>query len=165
MIIEYHKFTSKPDPYQWSRTFKQFEEDLVKIKKLYNDIRMDDGHISQVKACQMANKLGLGVFLGITTGYIGKEGYMEWKHIRKLVGKNFICNHSMYHEHMDEWTEDDIYDELKKANEIINTNTGIRPEFYCPTYNFLNDNVRYACYRLDLKILDPVKAVNNTMTL
>ena len=162
-FLEYHKFGSEPEDYQWYRTFEQFEKDLDCASEC--KFRFDDGHKGQYVACLMAEKRNIKVYLGITTSFVGTEGYLTWENIRALSLKHIICNHSMLHEHLDDKTEDEIYEELKEANRIIEAKTWKKVTHYCPTYNFINDNVRNACKRLGLEIVDPVVAVSRTTYL
>lgn len=155
---EYHKFGFTPQEYQWSRTYHQFEKDLETLE----GIRMDDGYQSQIQACKMAQRKGIKVYLGITTGFIGKKGYMTWEEVRELSQNHIICNHSMRHQHLDNKTEKEIFGELKQANEEIERNIWKKVEYYCPTYNLVNDNIIKSCRGLGLKILDPVIPITNT---
>jgi REP element-mobilizing transposase RayT len=147
-LREYHKFGFKPSKYKWSRTYEQFKKDL---ETAYG-IRMDDGHRSQIIACRMAKK---PVYLGITTSFIGKTGYMNWKEVEELSKYHIICNHSHSHEHFDDKTEEEIIKDLTEAQKILNA------KYYLPTYNFVNNKVINACQRLGLEILNNVILIDH----
>ena len=162
IILEYHKFGVEVDEYPWSRTYQQFAEDLGKP---IDYIRMDDGWKSQIPACQMAKNMGHKVHLGITVDFIGRPDYMTWDDVMDLARDHIICNHTIYHNHLDDKTEEQIYNELRVANGVLAKISGQKILYYCPTYNFINDKIKRACKRLGLTILDPVLPVSNNMVL
>lgn len=164
IIHEYHKFTEEPDEYQYSRTFQQFVSDLKRFKEdgLYHVIRFDDGHVSQLGALEIAREYGFNVAVGITTDFVGKEGYMTWEQVNSVRALHTLCNHSVSHQHMDDWTLDQVVSELNKASEAIEYHTGKIPRYYLPTYNLVNENIKMACEYLGLEVLDPVEIMYNT---
>lgn len=149
-VLEYHKFSSQPDVYQYSRTYAQFEQDLS-FKNRFA-FRFDDGHAGQLLACEQAREHSVNVVVGITTNFVETVGYLTWEQLRFISQFHTLANHSVKHEHLRERSIDEIVYELEMANDIIERNTGLRPTLYLPTYNEVNQNIIEACKKISLKI-------------
>lgn len=160
-IFEYHKFAAEPDEYQYSRTLKQFEEDLDHTIRSSDIVRFDDGHAGQWEALKIAEAYGIKVVVGITTDFIGKPGYLTWDQVRVISQYHILGNHSRAHEHLNELSRDEILEEIAGANIKIYEETSVMPRFYLPTYNYVNRDIRQACQTIGLEILDPVIIMYN----
>ena len=173
MIYEYHQFNDEPHPYQYSRTYAQFEQDLKRLRR-GDVIRMDDGWSGQFEACRIARRHGVRVVLGIVPGYV--DGivtpmvtdenvlpvYMTWEQLRQLSPHHELANHTYAHQHLNGLSTEMILNDLVKANMRIDEMTGVMPTSYLPTFNHVSHEIQQACKELYLKILDPVVIMYNT---
>lgn len=165
MIYEYHRFNEKPDEYQYSRMYEQFIDDLAKIDKEHDIIRFDDGYKSQLHALEIAEMHGVRVVVGITTDFIGKDGYMTWDDVRSISATHIIANHSRMHEHLNDYSKNELIEELGGACMTLKREVGRWPKIYLPTYNYVTKLVEEVCKELHMEILDPVFIMYNNTKL
>jgi hypothetical protein len=148
-VLEYHKFGEETEEYPLSRTYKQFEEDL---KTDFDFITMDDGYKSQIKACQMLKEKGIRGMLSITTGFLGKEGYMTWNDVEELSKDHEIINHTVNHLRLTELSEEQVRFEIHAAQKEFEARD-IHPRYFIPPWNQTNPLVDSIYKELGLKLI------------
>lgn len=138
-ILSYHRFGEEESDYPFSRTYKQFNNDLG--TKDFDWITIDDGMKSIVKACEMMRLRNIRAKLFISTALIGTEGFCTWDEIWKLSRHHDIENHSHNHVILPELTEGEALWNIQKANEMIKEAVGVKPRYFVPPWNSTNELV------------------------
>ena len=144
MWLEYHSFSEEYSDYLYNRTYIQFLKDIetVKRKKADNYIfTMDDGHIGQIKACNILKERGHQAILSIATSFIGSEAkYMTWDDVIELSKFHLISNHTVSHTPLVLLPAEEIRKELTDAQNIIEGYTGVKPIYFTPPYNNIGND-------------------------
>lgn len=159
-ILSYHEFYNEENEYTYSRTFKQFKNDLD--TKVFDLITFDDGHIGCLKACEMMRMNNIRAMLFIPTFLMGRNKYLSWPQINYLSRFHTIGNHSHHHVNLTELTNDQITEEVLTANMIIEKHTGKCPRFFVPPFNKSNKHVDNIAEKLGLQIIKNRVDVLNT---
>lgn len=138
-ILEYHVFTEEPAPYEYSRTYSQFENDLN--TKEFDLITMDDGKRSQYKACKMLEERGIKAVLGIITSQVGEKGYLTWDELRELSKYHIIASHSHNHIRFNWMKKKQIEAEMYVSRAILEDKLGVEVKYLIPPFNMVNEEV------------------------
>lgn len=161
-VLSYHEFYDQENKYAYSRTFKQFRNDLD--TKIYDLITLDDGHIGCLKACEMMRMNNIRAMLLIPTSLMGQNKYLSWPQINYLSKFHIIGNHSHHHVNLTELSNDEIQEEMLTANMIIEKHTGKRPRFFVPPFNKSNKHVDNIALKFGLQIIkNRVDILNTTI--
>jgi len=158
IVYEYHRFGDEREEYKFSRTYKQFEEDL---KTTFDWLVFDDGYQSQIKACEMARQLNIRVKLAIITSWIGKPNYLTKEEIKELSKYHDIENHTHHHKVLTELPDDLIEKEIKWGNKVITEIIGRIPRYLICPHNQVNNNVREIANKLGLVVLEDRTTIYN----
>ena len=94
--------------------------------KLLN-LSFDDGADSDYKIVMpILEELNFKATFFITTGYIGKSGYMDWEQVKVLKKKGFdVQSHTRSHPLLGTLNKEKIKEELKTSKEIIEDKLGV----------------------------------------
>lgn len=133
IVLSYHRFDEEPSEDIHSRTFTQFENDLN--TKDFDWLTIDDGQKGQIKACEMMEERNLRAKLFITTASVGTEGFCNWDELWLLSRFHDIGNHSHLHKRLIWHSDDEVHENIGKANELIKQYLGIMPRYFVPPYN------------------------------
>jgi peptidoglycan/xylan/chitin deacetylase (PgdA/CDA1 family) len=156
-ILSYHRFTHSSDPYPFSRTYPQFKND---INREFDLITMDDGWISQIRACEILRDKGIKPILAITTDFIEKEGYIDWEDLDYLYQFCEIANHSHSHPHLLELDECKVRWQIRKANKLLKK---YQIKYFIPPYNQTNEAIDLIAKEEGLSVLpDRITILNTT---
>lgn len=136
IVLSYHRFVEEESDYVFSRTYKQFAHDLG--TKDFDWITIDDGHQSQMKACEMMREKNIRAKLFISTALVGQKGYCTWDELWKLSRHHDIGNHSHDHVKLTELPAEEAYAQIEKANLLIKHHIGIMPRYFVPPWNQFN---------------------------
>lgn len=151
IILSYHRFDAEENEYPFSRTYKQFANDLV-IKD-FDWITMDDGFKSVIKACEMMRVKNFRAKLFISTALIGTGKYLDWDDIWKLSRYHDIENHSHEHLLLTQLQEEEVYRHLALANALIKEFTGRCPRYFVAPWNTYNDIVLKVAAEVGLQVV------------
>lgn len=91
-------------------------------------ITIDDGYDDNYTyAFMLAKKYEVVMNFMISTGLIGKSGYMQWEHLQELNESPYasIYNHTTTHAPLGYITKDKIEEEIITANEQLAVNLGL----------------------------------------
>ena len=138
-MLSYHKFNEQTHEYVWSRTYKQFAED---IKTDFDLITFDDGHKSQLKALDMLKECGIKGMVAITTGFLNSPNYMTDDDVRMIAKGHYIANHTHRHLDLTKLSDIEIGIELSTANDILYKLTGVKPKYVALPWNKINNTIR-----------------------
>jgi peptidoglycan/xylan/chitin deacetylase (PgdA/CDA1 family) len=98
-------------------------------------ITFDDGcETDLVAAAPLLSEYGFGATFYITTGYVGRRGYLTVQQLRELLGLGFeIGCHSMTHPYLSDLDADSLRRETAEAKAQLEQWIGARVEhFSCP---------------------------------
>lgn len=151
IVLSYHRFTAEDHPYPFSRTYKQFRNDLQ--TKDFDWITIDDGHASIIKACKMMQDSNIRAKLFIATSLIGAPGYCTWDDLWKLSKFHDIENHSHNHQILTELDSKTIYWNISKAVREIKRHIRVRPRYFVPPYNTADSRVESIVRHLGLQMV------------
>jgi peptidoglycan/xylan/chitin deacetylase (PgdA/CDA1 family) len=100
----------------------------------YVIITFDDGHLSTYTlAYPILKEAGFPAEIFVVTGFIGKNNYMSWDHLRELDREGFsIQSHTSFHPFLTDLTYPEIWEELKNPKIQIENNIGKPCRFFCP---------------------------------
>jgi peptidoglycan/xylan/chitin deacetylase (PgdA/CDA1 family) len=92
----------------------------------YVMITFDDGFESDYRiAFPVLKKYGFRGVSFITTGFIGRPGYMDWGQVRALAGAGFsVQSHTHSHRLLNTMDEKDLLGELRRSSELIEKSIG-----------------------------------------
>lgn len=147
-VLSYHRFTEQAHDYAFSRTYKQFAGDLVRLD--FDWITIDDGHQSMIKACAMMQEKNIRAKLFVSTQLIGQAGYCTWGDLWKLSKFHDIENHSHAHVKLTELSDEDIFGNIEHASYIIKGETGRQPRYFAAPWNQWDVRVEKAATELKL---------------
>lgn len=162
IVLSYHEFYEKENEYAYSRTFRQFNNDLN--YKLFDLITIDDGHLGCMKACNMMRLKNIRAMLFIPTALMGQGKYLSWAMINQLSEFHIIGNHSHHHVNLTELTNDEITEEILTSNILIKKHTGKQPRFFVPPFNKTNKHVTNIADKFNLQIVRNRIDILNTTT-
>lgn len=152
IVLSYHRFTQEEDSYVFSRTYKQFRNDLE--TKDFDWITIDDGHNSIIKACKMMSDHNIRAKLFINPGLVGTESYCSWSILNALSQDHDIENHSFDHVRLPALEDPkDIYWQIAHAQEEIEKNIGRTPRFFVPPWNNYDERVESICAEMGIQIV------------
>jgi peptidoglycan/xylan/chitin deacetylase (PgdA/CDA1 family) len=140
-VLTYHKFTEQDNDYVFSRTYKQFANDL--IQKDFDWITMDDGHNSIIKACAMMREKNFRAKVFISTNLIGEQGYCTEEEIWKLSRFHYIESHSHEHKKLTELSFEEVLQNITESVKIIKAITGRIPRYFAAPWNQFNREIEY----------------------
>lgn len=161
IVLSYHRFGWEESNYPFSRTYKQFELDLV--KKDFDWITIDDGSRCLIKACAMLEERNIRAKVFISTANIGQPNYCTWDEIWKISRKHDIENHSHDHVRLTDLTSIDVHDQIARAQILIKQYTGRIPRYFAAPWNQYNVIVDKAVSELGLQsVKDRVNIKNDT---
>lgn len=110
-----------------SRAFRKWQQGRAELPERTVVFTFDDGHAShlEVVAPLLVRYKYTGTFF-ITTGYIGKPGYLTWDQVRKLVFLGMeIGSHGASHRPLTELSAAEVLEELKSSKELLSQQTGV----------------------------------------
>jgi len=151
IILSYHQFNDEEQNYAFSRTYKQFQNDLN--TKDFDWITIDDGHRSIIKACKMMEDKNFRAKIFISTALIGQPDYLTWDEVWLLSRKHDIENHSHEHIKLTEVEQDVIHENLKRASAEIFHHTGRMPRYFVPPWNQSNVYIDVISKELGMQII------------
>jgi peptidoglycan/xylan/chitin deacetylase (PgdA/CDA1 family) len=161
IVLSYHRFTPEDHDYPFSRTYKQFRNDIE--TKDFDWITIDDGHASIIKACKMLQESNIRAKLFIAPGLIGRENYCTWSEIWSLSKFHDIENHSYDHLRLVTLEDDEIYQQIEKAQEAIKENIGRYPRYFVPPWNNYDNRVDAIVKDMGLQMVkDRINIKNNS---
>jgi peptidoglycan/xylan/chitin deacetylase (PgdA/CDA1 family) len=161
IVLSYHRFYPEDNTYPFSRTYKQFRNDLD--TKDFDWITIDDGHASIIKSCKMMQESNIRAKLFINPGLIGKENYCTWNEIWALSKYHDIENHSHDHLRLVTLEDDEIVEQIQKAQEAIKEHIGRYPRFFVPPWNSYDNRVEAIVKDIGLQMVkDRVTIKNNS---
>ena len=130
-------------------------------------ITFDDGHVSTFTlAYPVLKQLGLIAEIFITSGWIGKKGFMTWDHVDIMNRDGFsIQSHTSTHPFITDLTETKITEELTKSKEQIEKKTGKVCEYFCPPGGRYSKKVKQMAIKSGYKaVCTSVLGYNNKKT-
>jgi peptidoglycan/xylan/chitin deacetylase (PgdA/CDA1 family) len=151
IVLSYHKFTAEDDLYVFSRTYKQFRNDLQ--TKDFDWITIDDGHRSQIKACKMMQDLNIRAKLFVNPGLVGNDNYCTWEELWTLSKNHDIENHSYNHLRLVPLEDEQIFNEIKLSQEAIKENIGRYPRFFVPPWNHYDNRIEAIAKEIGLQLV------------
>ena len=152
IVLSYHRFGEGESDYPFSRTYKQFQHDIG--TRDFDWITIDDGSSCMIKACKMMEDKNMRAKLFISTSLIGQRGYCNWDDVWKLSRKHDIENHSHRHIRLtDLGSEEEIMDEIKKAQQLIKDKVGRWPRYFVAPWNQYDMRVENSAFKLGLQLL------------
>lgn len=151
IVLSYHRFVEKESDYRFSRTYEQFRHDID--KKVYDWITIDDGMKCMVKACEMLRERNVRAKLFICTGLIGQRGYCDWEQMKVLSKFHDIENHGHKHLSHVAMSDDDVYQSMATANDLIKKMIGRQPRYFVPPFNQVNDVIEDTAHSLGLTVV------------
>lgn len=161
IILSYHNFVEGDPICQYDRSYSQFENDLN--TKDFDWITIDDAQKGQIKACDMMRQKNIRAKLFVSTASIGEDGFCDWDDIVLLSKYHDICNHSHFHKRLIWFSNDEIFENIQMANELIKTYTGVTPRYFVPPYNKCDKRVETIAGMLGLTtITDRIDILNTT---
>ena len=98
-------------------------------------ITFDDGcETDFITAAPVLQELGFGATFYVTTGFIGKRGYLNQSQLRELCGRGFeIGCHSMTHAYLTDLDQNGVHREVAEAKSQLEQIIGHSVEhFSCP---------------------------------
>lgn len=141
-VLSYHKFGYEPSDYPFSRTYEQFETDIV--KRDYDLITFDDADYCQVKACAMLQAKNIRSKLFVPSDLIGKDGYCSEADIWKLSRFHDIENHSHQHIKLSGLDYAAVKNQIATCNNIVRDITGRTPRFLVAPWNEVTETIKQA---------------------
>jgi peptidoglycan/xylan/chitin deacetylase (PgdA/CDA1 family) len=159
IVLSYHQFTPEDNPYAFSRTYKQFQNDLN--TKDFDWITMDDGHQSIIKACKMMEAKNMRAKIFVSSSLIGMEGYCTWDDLWRLAKCHDIENHSHVHVKLTTLKADEIYTQIKMCNDEIKKHIGRTPRYFVAPWNQYDDRIIKIATHLGLQIVKDRTDIRN----
>lgn len=160
IVFSYHRFTVSEDEYVFSRTYRQFRNDLN--TKDFDLITIDDGHHSCIKACKMMEESNIRAKIFVNPALFDCNGYCTSAEILALSKKHDIENHAREHVKLVPLDDLDIYQLILQAQDKIQALTGRRPRFFVPPWNHYDNRVEDICEELNLQIVKKRITIKNT---
>jgi peptidoglycan/xylan/chitin deacetylase (PgdA/CDA1 family) len=151
IVLSYHRFTAEDDSYVFSRTYKQFRNDLQ--SKDFDWITIDDGHRSQIKACKMMQDQNVRAKLFINPGLTGTDNYCTWEELWTLAKNHDIENHSFSHRRLVPLTDDEIWHEIQTTQQVIKEQIGKYPRFFVPPWNHYDNRIEMIAKEMGLQLV------------
>lgn len=136
-VLSYHRFTEAENKYAFSRTYKQFANDLA--TKDFDWITIDDGHGSIMKACEMMREKNFRAKIFISTALIDTPGHLTRDQVWLLSRHHDIGNHSHDHIKLTELNWDEMMAQVQTASKKIKEMTGVMPRYFVPPWNQYNE--------------------------
>jgi peptidoglycan/xylan/chitin deacetylase (PgdA/CDA1 family) len=159
IVLSYHRFTPEDHDYIFSRTYKQFRQDLE--TKDFDWITIDDGHRSQIKACKMMQDKNFRAKLFTTAALVGTGGYCSWDDLWTLSRLHDIENHGFNHLDHTLLSEEEMYQSIHKTSELIKNYIGRSPRYFVPPYNLFDDRVETIAKELGLVLIKNRVTIKN----
>lgn len=159
IIFSYHRFGKEEHPYPFSRTYKQFEQDLDTM--VFDMITIDDGHKSMIKACHMMQERNLRAKLFICTSLVGTENYCSWDELALLAEFHDIENHSHQHKYLTDLTDEQIHWNIRMAGRAIEKNLAIKCRYFVPPFNTADKRVRGIVRDFNLQLVSNRITIKN----
>ncbi|MDA9101200.1 polysaccharide deacetylase family protein [Omnitrophica bacterium] len=121
---------------------KWFDWQLLIDKPLV--LTFDDGHISHYEqAMPVLKKLGLKAVFFVTAGFVGKEGYMGWDHLKQLLIHGFdIGSHGMHHIPLQGLSAAELDREIGESKKILEERLQTEISFFSIPRGFGFDGIR-----------------------
>lgn len=159
IVLSYHKFAYEPSDYPFSRTYAQFEADIM--KRDYDLITFDDADDCQIKACAMLQEKNIRAKLFVPSDLIGKEGYCADSDIWKLSRFHDVENHSHQHIKLSTLNYADVKIQLDTCNNIIKDITARKPRFLVAPWNEVNEIIKNAAKDCGLQLVTDRITIKN----
>ena len=108
-------------------------------------LTIDDGFKSfYINAWPYLKNKKIPFIIFISTNYVGKKGYMNWKEIKELEksGLAIIGNHSDSHDYLVDQDSNTIIKDLEKSINIFNKNLGYSPKYFSYPFGEYNENFK-----------------------
>ena len=114
-------------------------------------LTIDDGFKSfYINAWPYLKNKKIPFIIFISTNYVGKKGYMNWKEIKELEksGLAIIGNHSDSHDYLVDQDSNTIIKDLEKSINIFNKNLGYSPKYFSYPFGEYNENLTKNLFEL-----------------
>ena len=114
-------------------------------------LTFDDGIVDHYTlVAPQLNRLGIHGTFWINPGRIEHDDdyspYLTWEMCRQMAAAGHeISNHSWSHPHLTRLTPDEVREEVRRADDAIETEVGIRPITFCFPYNSTDSTVTAIC--------------------
>lgn len=139
IVLSYHQFNESEREYPFSRTYKQFANDLV--QKDFDWITFDDAYKSQIKAAEMMREKNFRAKIFVSTDLIGKLDYCTEDDIWKLSRYHDIESHSHEHKRLTEMSIEEVVYNIDASVKIIKQITGRYPRYFAAPWNQYNKDI------------------------
>ena len=129
-----------------SREFRAWQQGRGALPERTVVLTFDDGHAShfELVAPLLVRYRFTGTFF-VTTGYIGKPGYMTWEQLRKLVFLGMeIGSHGATHRPLTELSSSDVAEELQASKNILSKRLGVPIQALAAPGGFWNKTIAEA---------------------
>ena len=110
-----------------SRQFRAWQQGKAELPERTVVFTFDDGHAShlEIVAPLLVRYHFTGTFF-ITTGHLGKPGYLTWEQVRKLVFLGMeIGSHGASHRPLTELSAAEVLEELTTSKELLTQQLGV----------------------------------------
>ena len=110
-----------------SRAFRAWQQGQGSLPERTVVLTFDDGHASHfdLVAPLLVRYRFAGTFF-VTTGYIGKPGYLTWEQLRKLVFLGMeIGSHGASHRPLTELPAGEVLEELTSSKDLLSQRLGV----------------------------------------
>ena len=110
-----------------SRAFRAWQQGAATLPERTVVLTFDDGHAShfELAAPLLVRYRFTGTFF-VTTGYIGKSGYMTWEQLRKLVFLGMeIGSHGATHRPLTQLSQEELLDEMTSSKQLLTERLGV----------------------------------------
>ena len=110
-----------------SRAFRAWQQGRGSLPERTVVLTFDDGHASHfdLVAPLLVRYRFSGTFF-VTTGYIGKPGYLTWEQLRKLVFLGMeIGSHGATHRPLTKLSSEEVLDELQSSKDVLSQQLGV----------------------------------------
>ncbi len=158
-VWSYHKFGEAASEYEFSRTYKEFIEDIN--TGVFDWITLDDGHSSQFMASEILRDHNLRAKIGIISSLVGTGNYMSWDELKELSEHHDIVNHSHDHPNFLELNETERAYQIEKCNDEMMKHLGIKPRWFIPPFNKSDEKLEYLVSTYGMQLIKNRRTITN----
>ena len=111
-------------------------------------LTFDDGEYNIFEyAYPILKEFGLRAYFFVTAKNVGKEGYMGFEHLKKMIaGGMIIGSHGLSHEIMTNLLDTQIEEELRASKKFLELNLGTAIEDFSVPRGFSSDKIIRTAY-------------------